>query len=131
MSFDDGLILGLSLGGGSGGDYSSIFGVYGIGTSELTVATKAAEELTYHIFSLDVRTFSQSTTIRAGDNVITRSWSSKAIENAYDVNGDIVYHCKLDSSGDTVGIYTDMEETKPIDISSSSPTAETEVDSNE
>lgn len=119
-----------SFGGGGGDDTSIITGVYGAGTGTLTISTELAEEITYHAYTLAIRTFTESTTITVGDNTITRTWTSKAIENAYDENGELVYHCKLSSNGSTLGIYRDMAEEEPIEIGTL-PTTETEAVTNE
>lgn len=98
------------------GDPSEITRVYGVGTSTLTVATKIGEEVKSYGYTLDIRSFVESITIQSGDSTTTRTWTIDIIENAYDDEGELVYHCKLGSNGDMLGIFRDMEETKPIDI---------------
>ncbi len=116
MSFDDGFVLGFSLGRknqGGGDDNSTIVGVY-VCENAVNVVTRATvnelPEDTEHIYYLDKKQFKKEITTTATSPDGTKTTSTKTIskeiiENIYNSELELLYRCELDADGSMLAVY--------------------------
>ena len=113
MSFDEGLMVGMML-GGKRGDETAISGVIYTGSNYLKIVTKKDSVDTDNIFYLDIKPFTKAVTTTATKTASdgttttetsTRTWSKNIITAIYNSDNDLLYRCDTDSDGAMTALY--------------------------
>ncbi|MGN1137077.1 MAG: hypothetical protein ACI4SF_12770 [Oscillospiraceae bacterium] len=108
MSFDDGFILGLSLGGGVGGgsdiyitDYSDT------NLTITTIADRSAEtpKTTDYTFMFTTQEFKIVTTATSSTKKSTRTWRKTIITSVINDEGVVIWNLTPDTSGKIIAVY--------------------------
>ncbi|MGN1119381.1 MAG: hypothetical protein ACI4Q4_03415 [Oscillospiraceae bacterium] len=113
MSFDDGFILGLSLGGGgSGGTVGKLKAIVDDGATNLSVILTDNSTLAEYAYTYIAKTITASvtTSVTAGETTTTstKSWSKYLIDKLYDVSGELVAQAVYsDEANGVVSHYID------------------------
>ncbi len=109
MSFDDGFILGLSLGGGGGkkGDDIYITAYSDTAISIKTIADRTAEtpETTDHAFTFTLKEFKTVTTAKTSKGKSTRTWIKNIITSVANVEGAVIWALEPNDMGTIIAVY--------------------------
>ena len=111
MSFDDGFMLGLSLGGGGGGSgggddiYITAYSETAISIKTIADRTAETPETTDHAFTFTLKAFKTVTTAKTSKGKSTRTWIKNIITSVANVEGTVIWTLEPNDIGTIIAVY--------------------------